>query len=152
MLKQFELSNQTSCLNRAKNEEMIFVLLGRDPAAPGAIKEWCHLRIAHGKNKAGDGQIIDAMQCATSMEEYQMILKKVKESEARESNLEFEKRLKASVEDAIKILDDSRRKHASDCLVYSPKEFLPGCNCGATYDNRPINAAIRELRKMVPYA
>ena len=50
-----------------KLEEMVFVLLGRDPAAPMAIYHWCAERIALGKNKEGDEQIIEARACADTM-------------------------------------------------------------------------------------
>jgi len=37
MRKRDELSNHKSCINRAREDEMVFVLLGRDPAAPAAM-------------------------------------------------------------------------------------------------------------------
>ena len=40
MRKHDELSIPDSCLNRAKSNEMLFVLLGRDKAAPAAIRAW----------------------------------------------------------------------------------------------------------------
>ena len=57
-----------SCLNKANPDEMIFVLLGRDAAAPYAIREWIKQRIAMGKNKPGDAQLLDAEACAATME------------------------------------------------------------------------------------
>lgn len=33
MIKRDEVSNPNSCLNRAKDDEMVFVLLARDEAA-----------------------------------------------------------------------------------------------------------------------
>ncbi len=69
MIKSEELQDPRSCLSRARNDEMIFVLLGRDIAAPAAIRAWVAERIRTGKNKWEDGQIVDAMQCAARMEE-----------------------------------------------------------------------------------
>lgn len=60
MRKQDELSRKDSCMGHAHPKEMVFVLLGRDPAAPMAIYHWCAERIALGKNKEGDEQIIEA--------------------------------------------------------------------------------------------
>ncbi len=68
MIKQQELSDLKSCLNRAVMDEMLFVLLGRDPAAPIAIRAWIEERLRIGKNKPGDQQIIDAELCAISIE------------------------------------------------------------------------------------
>jgi hypothetical protein len=64
MLKRDELSDPNSCLNRAKDDEQVFVLLGRDPATPKAIYAWCQERIALGKNAWDDPQIEEALKCA----------------------------------------------------------------------------------------
>jgi len=66
--KREELSNHKSCINRAREDEMVFVLLGRDPAAPAAIRAWAGLRVLLGKNKADDPQIVEALSCAETME------------------------------------------------------------------------------------
>ena len=67
MRKQDELSRKDSCIAHAHPKEMVFVLLGRDTAAPMAIYHWCAERIALGKNKEGDEQIIEARACADTM-------------------------------------------------------------------------------------
>ena len=69
MLKQMEKVDGQSCWNKAADDEMVFVLLGRDVAAPGAIREWCRLRCLHGKNAPGDSQIQRALRCADFIEE-----------------------------------------------------------------------------------
>jgi hypothetical protein len=63
-----ELHNPTSCINRAHDHEMTFVLLGRDAAAPVAIRAWIAERIRQGKNKLGDAQLREAEFCAVRME------------------------------------------------------------------------------------
>lgn len=68
MRKVEELSNPGSCMSRAKPDEMTFVLLGRDAAAPHAIREWAKKRIKLRKNKLKDAQIQDALTCADIME------------------------------------------------------------------------------------
>lgn len=40
MLKSLELATQTSCLNRAADDEPIFVLRANDENAPGAVIGW----------------------------------------------------------------------------------------------------------------
>lgn len=68
MRKVDELSNPNSCMSKAKPDEMTFVLLGRDAAAPVAIRAWIEERIRLGKNTRNDSQIIDAELCAATME------------------------------------------------------------------------------------
>jgi hypothetical protein len=72
MNKIDELTNPDSCLNRAGDNEMLFVLLARDAAAPYVIEEWCRIRITMGKNKSiGDPQILGALECARQMRQQQ---------------------------------------------------------------------------------
>lgn len=68
MIKRDELRNPSSCLNKARDDEMLFVLLGRDAAAPAAIYAWIEERIRLGKNQPNDPQIMEALQCARTME------------------------------------------------------------------------------------
>jgi|SRR5579864_106755 len=68
MRKRDELADPNSCLNRAADDEMIFVLLGHDVAAPHAIREWGLERVLRGKNHADDPQIIEALKCAEVIE------------------------------------------------------------------------------------
>jgi hypothetical protein len=71
MRKFEELAARSSCLNRAKDEDMLFVLLGPDPAAPAAIRAWIAERIRLGKNQFGDLKLVEALECARVMEEEQ---------------------------------------------------------------------------------
>jgi hypothetical protein len=68
MIKSQELTDPTSCMSRAGDDEMTFVLLARDAAAPDTIRFWTGRRIASGKNKENDPQILEALQCAEAME------------------------------------------------------------------------------------
>lgn len=68
MIKRDEVSEPNSCLNKAKDDEMIFVLLGRDPAAPHAVRAWVDERLRLGKNTVADEQITSALMAATLME------------------------------------------------------------------------------------
>lgn len=69
MRKCEEIANPKSCLNRARDLEMVFVLLGRDAATPAAIREWVRKRIELGKNKVTDDQILEALSVANAIEE-----------------------------------------------------------------------------------
>jgi hypothetical protein len=68
MRKRDELTNPASCMNRAKDDEWTFVLLGRDAAAPVAVRAWIDERIRLGKNTPGDAQIVEAMHWIKSVE------------------------------------------------------------------------------------
>jgi hypothetical protein len=68
MIKEEELRNPKSCINRAEATEMLFVLLARDVAAPDTIRYWVQKRIEIGKNKPDDPQIKEALACAETME------------------------------------------------------------------------------------
>jgi len=67
MLKKEELANETSCINKALPDEMVFVMLGRDQAAPIAIEAWISARIALGLNQPGDPELADAREAAEWM-------------------------------------------------------------------------------------
>ena len=68
MRKRDELTNRAGCMARARDDEMTFVLLARDAAAPATIRAWIAERIRLGKNQAGDPQLSEAEQCARTME------------------------------------------------------------------------------------
>lgn len=73
MIKSQELTDPTSCLSKAGYSELLFVLLGRDPAAPVAIRAWVEERIRLGKNKVSDDQIKEALACANDIESSHII-------------------------------------------------------------------------------
>lgn len=69
MRKKDELApGGNTCMAHAHDEEMVFVLLGRDAAAPVAIRAWVAERLRLGKNVATDDQITEALACAATME------------------------------------------------------------------------------------
>lgn len=68
MNKTDELKDPSSCMNKAAPDEMTFVLLARDSAAPAAIRAWCAKRIRQKKNLRNDPQIIEAYSAAVEME------------------------------------------------------------------------------------
>lgn len=62
MRKAQELSDPSSCMSRAKDDEMTFVLLGRDIAATAAVRTWISERLRLRKNRSDDAQIQEAEQ------------------------------------------------------------------------------------------
>jgi hypothetical protein len=60
MRKRDELVDPQSCLNRAKPDEWLFVLLGRDEDAPATVLDWIERRLRRGKNAPDDPQIVEA--------------------------------------------------------------------------------------------
>lgn len=68
MIKSEELSNPKSCMSRAEDGEMTFVLLARDIAAPETIRNWAAARVRRAKNMREDPQIVEALECASAME------------------------------------------------------------------------------------
>lgn len=67
MRKKDEPSKTKTCMEHAHPEEMVFVLLGRDAAAPFAIRAWAAERLRLGKNVETDEQIVEALACAQTM-------------------------------------------------------------------------------------
>jgi hypothetical protein len=68
MRKKYELAIPGTCMQNAHPEEMVFVLLSRDAAAPAAIRAWVSERLRLKKNVETDAQIIEALECARIME------------------------------------------------------------------------------------
>lgn len=68
MIKKDELNDPGSCLNNAKNDEMVFVLRAHDIVASSVIRFWVSERIRIGKNRPDDVQIRNALDCALDME------------------------------------------------------------------------------------
>lgn len=64
MIKREERGNPDSCWNKGDDEEQMFILLGRDPATPVAIRAWVAERIRTGKNKPADPKIVSALDAA----------------------------------------------------------------------------------------
>lgn len=69
MIKALEKADGNSCLNKAREDELIFVLLERDPAASFAIRQWAEQRVRIGKNTPGDYQLREALKLADAMDE-----------------------------------------------------------------------------------
>lgn len=68
MKKRDELADPNSCLNKAKDDEMLFVLLARDPAAAVAVRAWVGERIRLGKNAPNDAKVVEAEAWAAFVE------------------------------------------------------------------------------------
>lgn len=62
--------DDASCWNKARVDEPMFILLGRDTSAGHAVRLWIYDRLSMGKNTSNDQQIKDAYLIASKMEEY----------------------------------------------------------------------------------
>lgn len=86
MIKREELTNPASCMSRAGDDEMTFVLLGRDIAAPAAIHAWILARVLAGKNTLTDPQVLEAITCSANMERSRREVVRMKADPAHDSN------------------------------------------------------------------
>lgn len=59
-------------------DEPRFLLLGRDSAAPEAVRMWCLRRLKLKRNTMDDQQITEAYAIAVEMEKYQAQLSPIK--------------------------------------------------------------------------
>jgi hypothetical protein len=69
MIKVQELNSPDSCLNKSRDDEMLFVLRAHDEMAPLVIEHWIFLRVMSGKNSPEDPQIVNARECVRRMRE-----------------------------------------------------------------------------------
>lgn len=75
MRKWTARANPKSAWSRALPMENVFVLLGRDPAAPQTIRNWAAFRLLHAHNSPHDEQIQEALRLADRMEEERAALR-----------------------------------------------------------------------------
>lgn len=73
MTKIQEINNPLSCLNKAADDEPIFVLRASDECAPEAIRDWVHWRFIFEKNKPGDAKLNEALALAEKMTEWRRL-------------------------------------------------------------------------------
>lgn len=66
MLKKDELLSSTSCLNKAADDEPIFVLRAADPVAAATIKHWATMAQGHHEPQ----KIIEARRCANAFDDF----------------------------------------------------------------------------------
>jgi len=64
MTKRLEKEDPQSCWNKAKEDELMFILLERDICMADTIRYWVERRIKTDKNKPGDPQIKEALNLA----------------------------------------------------------------------------------------
>lgn len=72
MRKRDELADPRSCLNKAADDEPLFVLRASDSLVPGTIRGWAaHVRFEHaldGVSPALEAKLADALAIADAME------------------------------------------------------------------------------------
>lgn len=64
-LKRDEISDPTSCLNRAADDEPVFVLRAKDPLAAKLVEDWAARAVISGTHE--DARIQGAYRFAQSM-------------------------------------------------------------------------------------
>ncbi len=78
MIKRDEVRRPDSCLNRAREDEIVFVLLGRDMTTPITILKWAMERIKISKSAVDSDEIKDAVRMAdTLIEEHKQTLYRI---------------------------------------------------------------------------
>ncbi len=68
MIKRDELSNPESCINRAEDDEPLFVIRGKDPIAVSVVRFWCD----HAERDHEHEKIVEAEAIAQEMADYQL--------------------------------------------------------------------------------
>lgn len=68
MRKIDEVEQPTSCLNKARAEEPLFVLRGKDPLAPEVVRTWANIAETYGCHEPD--KIAEARALADQMDEY----------------------------------------------------------------------------------
>jgi hypothetical protein len=71
MRKKRELKDPNSCLNKARKNERLFVLLERDKAFIETVRFWANKRLELGLNLPTDDQIKSALKLALKVEKAQ---------------------------------------------------------------------------------
>lgn len=66
--KREEIEDPRSCLNRAEDDEHIFVIVSHDRTGPGAVRDWAHRAKGQG---ASQEKVNGAMEAALQMEIWQ---------------------------------------------------------------------------------
>lgn len=65
MRKRDELASPQSCLNKAADDEMVFVLRAKDPLAPHTVRVWA---AAYEEAGGRPEKVAEAHECANAME------------------------------------------------------------------------------------
>lgn len=129
MRKRDELTDPRSCMSRAQPDEWTFVLLGRDLAAPVAVRAWVEERVRLGKNQRDDPQIAEAVRWCETVEAEQATgrLKKIQEERNAGGLLGplCDKHGAGAVVEALGV------KHVASSLGVEPGPVFTNCNvCG----------------------
>ena len=76
MRKKEEIADPNSCLNRAADDEILFVLRSKDATAPMVIRFWVEARIQMGLNRFDDPKLTEALVCANRMDTERIAMEK----------------------------------------------------------------------------
>lgn len=67
MRKKDEVADPNSCLNKAKDDDILFVLKDTDQAMVDTVLYWIKRRIELGLNQQGDAKMTEAAQLANAV-------------------------------------------------------------------------------------
>lgn len=67
MTRSEEINEHHSCLNKAEDDEPLFILRAKDLTAPTIISFWVEERIKRGLNERNDPRILEAVSQITNM-------------------------------------------------------------------------------------
>lgn len=147
MRKHKELSNPKSCLNKANTAEPLFVLLGRDAAAPAAIRAWIAARLELGLNKEGDPQLEGAVRAIELFNEEQKQWRELADlrTEAHET-LDKISRLR----DRSMVSEETFRRIKSElakreAVLLSDLNALPGAKDDGVFDDDEEEPLVRKM-------
>jgi hypothetical protein len=149
MKKKDELVEPNSCLNKAHDDELVFVLLERDVAAPAAVKAWIDKRLKLGKNQPSDPQIEEAWKWieavkAKQLEKIKTVsiltyeeLQAMNEKAKAGTLLSFEKKSDTYAEATIGKLNDGVTfsiSHMPTCYRRGPYRLLIEIHVGVAHN------------------
>lgn len=64
MTKQENIDNPNSCWNKARSDELVFILREKDKTMGKTIRFWAAERVKDGLNKSTDAKIVQALELA----------------------------------------------------------------------------------------
>jgi hypothetical protein len=136
MRKKDELTQEHACMQHAHPDEMVFVLLSRDAAAPVAIRAWVAERLRLGKNCEDDPQVVDALERALTMEREGDQWKKQQESD-RLAMRETPRDAGGQRRPATGVAGLSRSKIDNNLPTEAIVELAKACGFSVVFDRSP---------------
>jgi hypothetical protein len=71
--KRENIDDPNSCWNKARDDEQVFILLGRDEQMAGTIRDWADRRIAAGVDTDSSPKILSARRLADDLDRAKVV-------------------------------------------------------------------------------